>query len=187
MVAEADARAAGEPMAAPYDAAQEEPAGRWAGSRPTVHWLRALRRYMVFTAAASLIWEFAHLPLYTIWETGTPSELVFAAVHCTGGDILIALSSVMLALFLAGDRAWPVRGFGRVAALTVAIGLSYTVFSEWLNIEIREAWAYRDIMPVVPLIDAGLSPVMQWVAVPLAAFWWARRPIATVHEWEVGR
>ena len=59
---------------------------------------------------------------------------------------------------------------------TVVIGVSYTVFSEWLNIEIRGAWAYRDGMPVIPLLDAGLSPVLQWILVPLAGFWWTKRP-----------
>jgi hypothetical protein len=49
-----------------------------------------------------------------------------------------------------------------------------------LNIEIREAWAYRDLMPVIPVIDAGLSPVLQWVAIPTAAYsyalgWWPWR------------
>lgn len=140
-------------------------------------WLRVLRRYMAFVALANLAWEFAHLPLYTIWDTGAPLELAFAAVHCTGGDILIALSSVMLALFLVGQAGWPVRGHRKIVTLTIAFGLAYTVFSEWLNIEIREAWSYRDLMPVVPVIDAGLSPLLQWVVIPLAAFWWARRPV----------
>jgi len=140
--------------------------------------LRALRRHMACTDLANLIWEFAHMPLYTLWETGAPSEIVFAALHCTGGDILIALAAVMLALFLAGQASWPRLGKRPVVAVTVILGLSYTLFSEWLNIEIRQSWAYRDIMPVIPLVDAGLTPVLQWIAVPLAAFWWALRPRA---------
>ena len=32
-------------------------------------------------------------------------------------------------------------------------------------------------MPVVPVIEAGLSPLAQWFAIPIAAFWWARRPV----------
>jgi hypothetical protein len=129
-------------------------------------------------AILNLIWEFSHLPLYTLWETGTAFELAFAALHCTGGDVLIALSTLMLALFLAGDDAWPARGYARVAALTILLGVAYTVFSEWLNIVVREAWAYRDLMPVIPILDAGLSPVLQWLLVPLAAFWWAGRASA---------
>lgn len=140
------------------------------------YWLRALRRYMAFVAVTNLAWEFAHMPLYTLWETGTRGEIVFAALHCTGGDVLIALSAIVLALFLAGTPAWPVASGQRIVVLTLAFGLAYTLFSEWLNIEVREAWAYRDLMPVIPLIDAGLSPVLQWIVVPLTAFWWAMRP-----------
>lgn len=133
-------------------------------------WLRTLRRYIVFVAAANLVWEFAHMPLYTLWETGTVGDIVFAAVHCTGGDILIALSALMFSLFLFGTGMWPAERRFIVIVSTVALGLGYTVFSEWLNIVIREAWAYSDLMPVIPILDAGLSPVLQWIIVPLAGF-----------------
>lgn len=151
-------------------------------TREKANWLPTLRRYMAFVAGANLVWEFAHMPLYTLWETGTRGEIIFAALHCTGGDVLIALSAVMLALFLAGTPAWPMMSGRRVVALTLAFGLAYTLFSEWLNIEVRGAWAYRDLMPVIPLIDAGLSPVLQWIAVPLAAFWWAMRPVRSTES-----
>ncbi len=132
-----------------------------------------LRRYMIFVAVANLGWEFSHMPLYTLWQTGTASEIAFAALHCTGGDALIALSAVVLALFFVGSPTWPAAHRGRVIALTLIFGLAYTLFSEWLNIEVREAWAYSDLMPVIPVIDAGLSPVLQWIAIPLAGFRYA--------------
>jgi hypothetical protein len=58
-------------------------------------------------------------------------------------------------------------------ASTLFGGLAYTVFSEWLNTEIRGSWAYTDAMPQLPLVGAGLSPLAQWIVVPLIAFWWA--------------
>lgn len=141
-------------------------------------WLGTLRRYMIFIAVANLTWEFAHMPLYTLWRTGTPSEIAFAALHCTGGDVLIALSAVMLALFLVGSSAWPAAHNGLVVGLTIVFGLTYTLFSEWLNIVVRESWAYSDLMPVIPIIDAGLSPVLQWIVIPLAGFRFADAPQA---------
>ena len=136
-------------------------------------WLNVLRRYLVVMALGNLIWEFAHMPLYTLWETGSPGEIVFAAIHCTGGDILIAMSALLAALFLLGSSQWPDSGYRRVGLATILLGLGYTVFSEWLNIEVREAWAYRDLMPVIPVIDAGLSPIAQWIVLPIIAFRWA--------------
>lgn len=141
-------------------------------------WLVSLRRYLLVVAAGNLVWEFAHMPLYTLWETRSAGEIAFAALHCTGGDILIALSALTAALLLVGTGRWPGENYRRVALASIAFGLGYTIFSEWLNIEVREAWAYRDLMPVIPVIGAGLSPVMQWILIPVAGFWWARRPVA---------
>ena len=152
------------------------------------NWLGALRRYFAFAAIAHLVWEFAHLPLYTIWLTGTPGELVFAAVHCTGGDILITLSTIMLSLCVFGSADWPRNRVRRVLGGAVIFGVAYTIFSEWLNIELREAWAYREIMPVIPMIDAGLSPILQWIVIPVVGYCWAtgarpwrREPVEVAH------
>ena len=138
-------------------------------------WPRALRVYLGTIALGDLAWEAAHLPLYTIWRTGTPGEKAFAVVHCTGGDLLIALACLALALVIVGEPAWPTLGHRRVAALTIGFGAAYTVFSEWLNVVVRQTWAYSDLMPIVPVIGTGLSPLLQWVAVPLLALHFARR------------
>jgi hypothetical protein len=135
-----------------------------------------MKWYLVAIAVGNLFWEFAHLPLYTIWRTGSRGEIVFAAVHCTGGDILIGTASLVLALMLGGG-GWPgaSRAYLRVATLTIGLGLAYTLFSEWLNIVVRKSWAYSELMPIMPGVNAGLSPVVQWVLLPVAAFWLARR------------
>lgn len=142
-------------------------------------WLSALRNYLLFSVAGHLLWEILHIPLYTIWVDGTWGEIVFAIVHCTGGDLLIATSTLLLALFVTGSAGWPERRVRPVLLLAVVLGVSYTIFSEWLNIEVRGAWAYRDAMPVVPVLDAGLTPLLQWVVVPtfayLAALRWSPR------------
>lgn len=138
-------------------------------------WLKALRRYLAFIVPGHLLWEFAHLPLYTIWHEARTDEIVFAVLHCTAGDILIAITTLVGALVFVGS-GWPIArvSYRRVAAITIVFGVAYTIFSEWLNIEVREAWAYSELMPVVPFLDAGLSPLLQWVLLPLGAFWWAR-------------
>jgi hypothetical protein len=139
---------------------------------------RALAIYLSVTAAGNLAWESLHLPLYTLWRTGTPGEQAFAVIHCTGGDILIALTSLVLALITAGSRRWPDNRYRRVASAAILFGLAYTVFSEWLNVIVRHTWAYSERMPVLPLFgfNLGLSPVLQWVMVPMLGFCitWAR-------------
>jgi hypothetical protein len=140
-------------------------------------WLSAFRVYLASIALINLVWETLHLPLYTIWESGTVGAQAFAVVHCTGGDVLIALSALVLASLIAGDENWPDARFQAVALLTVLFGLGYTIFSEWLNVAVRASWAYSGMMPVLSLfgLRIGLSPLAQWLVIPVVALVLARR------------
>ena len=123
-------------------------------------------RYLAVAAGANLVWETAQIPLYTIWSTGSASEITFAVVHCAAGDVLITAASLLLALLLAGRAAWP-RSHGlRVIAAATIVGVVYTVFSEWLNVSVRGSWTYAAMMPVVPPLGTGLSPLLQWFVIP---------------------
>lgn len=156
-------------ISAPWDTGESS-----VGGRPAF-WLHTMRRYFIVVVAGNLTWEFMQFPLYTLWWEGTPGQIVFAALHCTGGDILIAGASFVGSLLFLGSTRWPHERFRSVAALTLVAGLTYTMFSEWLNTEIRGSWAYTDLMPTLPVIGVGLAPLAQWIVVPLAAFWWAHR------------
>lgn len=140
-------------------------------------WLTVIRRYLGTIVVGNLIWEFAQMPLYTIWHEGTGREIVFAAVHCTAGDVVIASMALVGALVIGGGSFWPHARFPTVTALAVLGGLGYTVFSEWLNTEIRGSWAYTSWMPTLPMIGSGVAPLARWMIVPPLALWWARRSV----------
>jgi hypothetical protein len=119
-------------------------------------------------AIGHILWEAAQLPLYTLWRTGTPREIAFALVHCTAGDILITTLTLAAAAALARLFCW--RPFGwRMLFTAIAVGTGYTIFSEWLNVEIRRGWSYTAAMPVLPFIGTGLTPLLQWLIVPSLA------------------
>jgi len=134
-------------------------------------WLTTMRRYLAVIAVGDLAWESVQLPFYAIWTTARPAELFYAVLHCTLGDVLIAAGALVLALAAAG-AGWPAsaRAYLAVAALAVAFGLGYTVYSEWLNVAVRQSWAYSPWMPRVPPLGTGLAPLLQWIAVPALAF-----------------
>jgi hypothetical protein len=139
-------------------------------------WRVVLRRYLIVAAAGNLAWETAQLPLYTIWREGTARALTIAVLHCTAGDLLIATAALLLSLALLG-KGWPDNqtAFRRVAMAAIMAGIGYTIFSEWLNIVVRQSWSYSELMPVIPGLGTGLSPIAQWLVVPSTAFWWAQR------------
>ena len=99
----------------------------------TGDWLSSQRRFLAASALGHLVWEIGQLPLYTIWSEGTTRDIVVAAIHCTGGDILIAGASPLVALMLLGNARWPHSRFKNVALAAIVGGVGYTIFSEWLN------------------------------------------------------
>lgn len=137
---------------------------------PTLGQQVALRTYLAVSALLHLLWELVQLPLYTIWKSGTAGEIGFAIVHCTAGDLLIAALALVAALVAIGGREWPHQRFVPVVVAAVAIGLGYTVYSEWLNTVVRKSWAYSPLMPTLPWLGTGLSPFMQWLIVPTMVF-----------------
>ena len=136
-------------------------------------WPRALRLYLGVSLVAHLGWEILQLPLYALWSTGTLRQQAFAVVHCTLGDAMIAGLSLLLALAVFAHATWPRAGVARVYLVSLAFGVGYTIYSEWLNINVRGSWAYSDLMPVVPMIGTGLAPLLQWIVVPTLALWLA--------------
>jgi hypothetical protein len=132
-------------------------------------------RYGLFMTVSNLAWESTHLPLYTLWAKSEISYLVFVVVHCTAGDLMIAFATLGIALLLVGDFRCPAIRFNRVLGLTLSLGIAYTLYSEWLNVSISQSWAYSDLMPVVPIIGTGVSPVAQWIFLPLFGLLFARK------------
>jgi hypothetical protein len=116
-------------------------------------------------AIGHLFWEAAQLPLYTLWRTGTPREIGFALFHCTGDDVLITTATFAAAVALARHFLWPPFGW-RMVFTAILLGAGYTIFSEWLNVEIRRSWSYTATMPVLPILGTGLTPLLQWLVVP---------------------
>jgi len=133
-------------------------------------WLRGLRAYLAASIMLHGVWETLQLPLYTIWYQEPWSKQLFAVVHCTLGDAIIAAVTLMLALVLAGYPYWPERGLLGTVLITIFVGLGFTVYSEYMNVKVRASWAYAPAMPIVPPLGTGLSPLLQWIAVPLMAF-----------------
>ena len=139
------------------------------------HWHSAIRFYVLAVAGLNLLWEIAQLPLYTIWQTGSTQDIIIAVLHCTAGDVVIAISALILALMLLGTSDWPKQRYLRVSGFAVLVGLIYTIYSERVNLG-SGAWGYSDWMPIIPWLEVGLTPIVQWIVIPIYCFWKIQKP-----------
>lgn len=141
---------------------------------------RPFWRFLMILGFFNFAWESAQLPLYTIWRNGSSKDIGFAVVHCTAGDLLIALICAVASLALLGWQ-WPIKTREKALflALFTLFSLTYTIFSEWFNTTVRTSWEYSPLMPVVPPLNTGISPLLQWLTMPFLAFWLEGRKTPT--------
>lgn len=133
--------------------------------------------YLMIVTAGNFVWEIVQLPLYTIGQSGTWREQVFAVVHCTAGDLMISSWTLIIAILFSMQFSWPVRGQAVVALVTIVISGAYTFYSEWHNVYVVKSWDYAPGMPriVVGSIAIGLSPLAQWIVIPAIGFFAVRQ------------
>ena len=92
-------------------------------------WLVFIRKYFLWFAAANLVWETAKLPHYTIWTEGNTSTIAFAALHCTGGDMLIGVVFLLGALSVCGNSKWPDERYSVIALAAIFAVAGFLIFS----------------------------------------------------------
>jgi hypothetical protein len=119
---------------------------------------------VIWALVLNLPWEVAQLPFYAFAPTKRPADLVSAVLHCTAGDVGIALAAFGAAALAVRDFEWPRHRPWLGLAVALVVGLVWTVQSEWQNVYVRAAWAYAPYMPTVAGI--GLLPILQWLALP---------------------
>lgn len=85
--------------------------------------------------------------------------------------MLVAFAGVSLLartlLWILRPAAWQVGGF-------VLLGVLQTIMLEWRATRLG-LWQYTEAMPVVPFIDVGLVPLLQWIVLPLLVVWLTKR------------
>jgi hypothetical protein len=111
------------------------------------------------------IWEFLQSPLYADHDRGT-IYILWSRLHCTAGDILILLGAYWITALMFRTRSWLTDKRYPAVLVFIGCGFIYTVWSEWFNTRVADAWTYAPTMPLV--FGVGASPLLQWLLVPVA-------------------
>ncbi|HED17702.1 MAG TPA: hypothetical protein ENI64_12930 [Gammaproteobacteria bacterium] len=122
-----------------------------------------------------LLWELAQFPLYDVWHQNDWGYILYGLAHCTLGDLLILLVLYEVIALLNRNRSW--YAINRVAtrgSLFTLLGAGYTVYSEIMNVRIKGTWGYTEQMPLLPIVDIGGMPFLQWLLIPPLLLWLMR-------------
>lgn len=111
-------------------------------------------------ALLSYVWEMAQMSLYDVGNRGV------ACLRATAGDVAL-LGVVYLTMALAaGSRDWFHDALAGRALAACLMGAWISIAMEQASLAVGR-WTYSASMPRLPFFRVGLSPVLQFVVIPL--------------------
>ena len=122
---------------------------------------------VVLSFCLHFVWEFLQVPTYAGMSELDHWEGVKVCTSATVGDVGFALSAFWITSMLSKTRYWLVTPTSWQLGFFIFIGLALTVAFEYYYTSVSLRWTYSNLMPLVPPFGTGLSPLVQWIVIPL--------------------
>jgi hypothetical protein len=149
---------------------------RTAGARSSVPW-RRLGRYIATTVLASFVfnevWEMAQMSTYVETAGHSWTSTLGLCTRAAVGDVGLILGIYAAGALAAGDLGWGLRGRWNNYATAAVLGLACAALVELAALAAAR-WSYTERMPMVPVLGAGLWPLLQMTLLPPLTFLFAR-------------
>jgi hypothetical protein len=132
----------------------------------------------LFAFLLNMVWEFAQVPLYGDLPSRGHWASIKLCARVTLGDAVIAVMAFWVVAALVASRRWITAPSAAQVACFVGIGFGITTALEGVAIHVQGRWAYAASMPIVPVLQIGLAPVLQWLILPPLVVWFVTRQLA---------
>ncbi len=130
---------------------------------------------VVYYFQLHFVWELFQAPRFSSLDSVSHWQGVMICLQATIGDVLIALVAFWAVAVISLERRWIKTATTMQAGLFLLIGIFATMAIEFYSTEIALRWTYAKNMPRLPALGTGLSPLLQWVFIPLVVLWLIRR------------
>lgn len=115
--------------------------------------------YSIVAFIFNFIWEVSQVSLYKPHFNGT-FDLIFIHLRATIGDVIVFLIIYVLMFLISRDVRWILRDDNSSLATVLFLGFIFAISIEKYALLIGR-WEYSELMPIIPFIEVGLSPVLQ--------------------------
>jgi hypothetical protein len=128
-------------------------------------------RFIFITAILAFIlnfaWEIIQMPLYknNVYDV---RHISFCALASVADAVMVLLLYFSFALVY--KNAFWIKGINIQMALLLSLtGGIGAILAEMRHLS-KADWAYSSSMPIIPLVNAGISPVLQFMLLPLLIY-----------------
>jgi magnesium-transporting ATPase (P-type) len=114
----------------------------------------------------SFIWENLHFPLY---QSYADWMVQISFLFCALGDIILIFLVYFLTAALFKDLFWLTKLHFKKMVVTLTISIIISLVAEKAAL-LLGWWQYNDQMPVILILDIGLSPFLAISLLPIITF-----------------
>lgn len=129
---------------------------------------------IIFSFLLHFVWEFVQAPTYAGMVEMNHWAGIKLCMSATFGDVGFALTAFWITAATAKSRSWIFSPTQMNHIVFLAVGILLTIGFEYYYTQISLRWTYSELMPLVPPFGTGLSPLLQWIVIPLCVIWLSR-------------
>lgn len=130
------------------------------------------KRFVFFALVLAFLlnfaWEVVQMPLYKDASFNLQS-VAFCALASIADAVMVLLIYLCFAL-LYKKPLWVEELTASRIFLVMVVGGIGAIIAEMRHVSAGN-WAYDESMPILPIVDAGLSPVLQFMLLPVLIYY----------------
>ena len=112
--------------------------------------MKKLAAIFLLAFALNILWENLHALLYSNYMGGAITEFILVRASLFDAVLITLIVLPFLYVRALQDKSW----------LIIVLGILIAILNEWYGLGTGR-WAYNALMPIMPLIKVGLTPVLQ--------------------------
>lgn len=131
---------------------------------------RSLLAFFGIGFSLHLLWENLQMPLYAGFEYAPLRAHFWICFKAAWGDVLFMLA-IYAALAVVHGNVWWLTdkaAYAQPATWVIAmlVGILLAVSFELWAVYVDHRWQYAAAMPMIPVLQVGLTPVLQMLFIP---------------------
>lgn len=136
----------------------------------------------VFSFLLNFFWEIQQMPFYQIPPEFSCLNVIQNCTAATLGDIGISIAAFWTVAALSKSRQWFHQPSLWQMATLIGVGIAITAIFEFLATGILNRWQYSNLMPTLPIVGTGLTPLLQWLLLPPLILWFVKRQLSSTRR-----
>ncbi len=135
---------------------------------------RFLTLFLIVSFILNWCWEMAQMPGYREMASRSWRETVTLCTRAALGDLAITLLIYAIGALAARSLSWGLRATWNVYLVVALLGAMQALWIERAAIA-SGRWTYTQSMPLLPVLEVGLWPLLQLSLLTPLTFWMANR------------